>query len=88
MPNKANARKALRQAEKRTARNKVVKDAYKSAIKTVKKAVATGEKDLKEQLRLAQKRLDKAAKKGVIKKNTAARKLSRLAKHVKTAVAK
>lgn len=88
MPNKANARKALRQAEKKAARNKIVKDAYKSAMKTVKKAVSAGEKDVKEQLRLAQKRLDKAAKKGVIKKNTAARKLSRLVKQVKASVAK
>ena len=88
MPNKQNAKKALRRAEKRSVRNLVVKNAYKNAVKTVKKAVVAGQAELKEELRLAQKSLDKAAKRGVIKKNTAARKLSRLAKAVKSAVKK
>jgi small subunit ribosomal protein S20 len=83
MPIKQNAKKALRQAKKRTLENRVVRDAYQSAMKVVKKAVAAG-KDVKEELRLAQQALDKAAKKGVMKKNTAARKLSRLMKQVAT----
>jgi small subunit ribosomal protein S20 len=88
MPNKQNAKKALRQSEKRAARNLIVKNAYKIAMKTVKKAVVAGQAELKEELRLAQKSLDKAAKRGVLKKNTAARKLSRLTKAVKKAVKK
>ena len=84
MPNLRNPKKALRQAEKKAARNKVVKQAYKKAMKSVDKGLAAG-KDLTEDLRLAQKKLDKAAKKGVIKKNTAARKLSRLMKRVHAA---
>ncbi len=80
MPNKANAKKALRQAIKRTAWNKVRKDAFKDAIKSTKKA--TSLEDAKKLAQTAQKALDKAAKRGVIKKNTAARKLSRLMKSV------
>lgn len=88
MPNKQNAKKALRRADKRATRNLVVKNTYKMAVKTVKKAVAAGTAEVKEELRLAQKALDKAAKRGVLKKNTAARKLSRLTKAVKTALKK
>lgn len=85
MPNLRNAKKALRQADKRAARNLVVKEAYKKAMKAVTKALAAGEKDVTEKVRLAQKTLDKAAKRGVIKPNAAARKLSRLMKKVHTA---
>lgn len=80
MPNLKNAKKALRQAQKRALRNLEVKTAYKKAMKAVLKGIAAGEKDVTEKLRLAQKALDKAAKRGVLKKNTAARKLSRLSK--------
>ncbi len=84
MPNKQNAKKALRRSLKRATRNLEVKNTYKMAIKTVKKAVVAGKNEVKEELRLAQKALDKAAKRGVIKKNTAARKISRLAKSLRT----
>lgn len=83
MPNKASARKELRKAVKRGAINKQVKDAYKTAVKAVNKAIEAGEKDVTEKMRLAQKKLDKAAKRGVIKKNTASRKISRLAARAK-----
>ena len=85
MPNKQNAKKALRQSQKRGIRNTEVKTAYKKAVKEVNKLVATGEKEVKEQMRLAQKFLDKAAKKGVLKKRTAGRKLSRLMKRASKA---
>lgn len=88
MPNLKNAKKALRQAQKRTERNLLVKTAYKKAVKEVQKAVEAGSPDASEQLRLAQKKLDKAAKRGILKKNTASRKLSRLSKKVRGAVAK
>lgn len=84
MPNKQNARKALRQAKKKTASNLTIKKAYKAAVKT---AVAATKAEVSEKLRLAQKKLDKAAKKGVLKKNAAARKISRLTKRVKKAIA-
>lgn len=79
MPNKRSAKKALRQAMKRATLNKSRRDAYKLAIKKATKSTSS---DAKELIRQAQKALDKAAKRGVIKKNTAARKLSRLVKRV------
>jgi len=78
MPNLKNARKALRRAQKRAVGNVITTKKYKEAVRTVKKAVVAGETELKEKIRLAQKALDKAAKRGVIKKNTAGRRLSRL----------
>lgn len=87
MPIKQSAKKALRQAKKRTAANKIVKDASKLAIKNVLKAIESG-KDVQDAIKAAQKKLGKAAKKGVIKKQTAARKLSRLMKKINTAIKK
>jgi len=55
----------------------------KAVIKEIAKLVKNGEKEkAKEKLSEAHKRIDKAAKRGVIKKNTAARKKSRLTKAV------
>lgn len=82
MPNKQNARKALRQAAKRAVQNLKVKKTYKLAVK---KAGVAAKTEVKETLRTAQKALDKARKRGVLSKNTAARKLSRLAKRVQKA---
>lgn len=79
MPNLRNARKALRQAHKRTLKNIKVKEAYKKALKEAGKILSSGEQ-LGDKIKLVQKKLDKAAQKGVIKRNTAARKLSRLMK--------
>ena len=80
MPNKNNARKALRQTAKRTVWNKAKKTAFREAIKKVLKAPTLEE--AKTLVATAQKALDKAAKTGAIKKNTASRKLSRLMKKV------
>lgn len=80
MPNKQNAKKALRQAIKRAALNKTRKEAFKKAIKaTVKSGILVEAKKLAVN---AQQALDKAVKHGTIKKNTAARKLSRLMKKI------
>ncbi len=87
MPIKDNARKALRQAKKRTLRNQEMKDKLRGAMKATKKAIAAGT-DTKELIRAAQQTLDKAAKQGVIKKGTASRKLSRLMKQMQKAGAK
>lgn len=76
MPNKRNAAKALRQSKKNAAANLKRKNAFKDAIKkTLRSKTATEALTLAIQ---AQKALDKAAKAGVLKKNTAARRLSRL----------
>lgn len=88
MPNLRNAKKALRQAQKRTLENNTVRRTYKKAVKEVVKAIEKGEKTLAESVRIAQKQLGKATKKGVMKKNTAARKLSRLMKKANTSIKK
>lgn len=80
MPNKQNAKKALRQNIKRAALNLTRKIAFKTAIK--KTVAAKTAAEAKALVIAAQKALDKAAKHGTIKKNTAARKLSRLMKKV------
>lgn len=59
-------------------RNKSVKTRVRNVVKSVRQAVAEGAEDVAEKLRTAQSVIDKAAKKGVIHKNTAGRKISRL----------
>lgn len=76
MPNKQSAKKALRQTKRHAALNAVKREAFKGAIKNALKAKSADE--AKKLIAAAQKALDKAAKNGLIKKNTAARKLSRL----------
>lgn len=87
MPNKANAKKALRQAKKRALQNAQVQKAYKLALKAAKKAIAAGG-DAAELIKTAQKKLDKAAQKKVLERKTAARLISRLAKQAKKIVKK
>lgn len=64
--------------------NRKRKDAVKSAVKQIKKMAANGQagdaEKTKETISKVYKALDKAAKKGTIKKNTASRKKSRLTK--------
>jgi small subunit ribosomal protein S20 len=68
---------------KRAERNKAVKSELKTRSKKAVKDVGTDEAD--ESLRLAVKRLDMAAAKGVIHKNQAARRKSRLMRKVNAA---
>ena len=82
MPNLANAKKALRQSQKKQIENLKYKKDYKKSLKDIEKAISSGQTDLKELVQTAQKKLDKAAKKGVLKDNTASRKLSRTMKRV------
>ena len=81
------AEKALRQSIRRKAKNLKYKNQIKNLLKEAR-VLLQGQKIKEAQQLLPQiyKALDKAAKKGVIKKNTAARKKSRLTK--KLAVAK
>ncbi len=79
--------KRNRQNEKRRLANRSVRSELKTRIRSVESAVASGDADsAREALQLAQKRIDQAAAKGVIKKNTAARRKSRLAKQVQELV--
>lgn len=77
------AKKALRQSKKRRKRNLRYLNRIKETVKKVDDLIAEGKtKKAKEFLPQAYKAIDKAAKKNVIHKNTAARKKSRLAKRV------
>lgn len=81
MPITASAKKALRQSVRRRARNLSRSNAYKSAMKDLKKLASAGQtKEAQNQLAKAYQTIDKAAKTGVIKKNKAARLKSSAAK--------
>jgi small subunit ribosomal protein S20 len=70
--------KRNRQTVKRHARNKAVRSELRTRTKSAIAAVDGGAKDSDEAVRLAIKRIDKAAAKGVIHKNQAANRKSRL----------
>jgi small subunit ribosomal protein S20 len=73
--------KRNRQNEVRHERNKAVRSELKTRIKKTAAAVEAGEKETAEELyRVAQKRIDMAATRGILSKKTAARRKSRLAK--------
>lgn len=73
--------KRNRQNEKRRLRNRVVRGTYRAAVRTARTAIQSGDADAsKEAVLAAISRLDKAAQKGVIHKNNAARRKSRLMK--------
>lgn len=84
MPITKGAEKALRQSERKRVFNIRRKNTMKDVVKEVEKAVTAGDASkAKELLPKAYKAIDKAAKRGVIKDNTASRKKSRLTAHVK-----
>ena len=74
--------KRNRQNERRRLRNKAVRSELKTRVKTAVSAAEQGAADSAESLRLAIKRIDKAAAKGVIHKNQAANRKSRLMKRL------
>ena len=81
MPNIKSAIKRVSVIEKKTLRNNMVKSGYKSAVKKFEQAVEAGNKEeATKLLDLATKKVDQACTKGVIVKNTAARKKSNMAK--------
>ena len=81
MPITKSAKKALRSSGRKRALNTIRKEAMKDAEKALKKALGTKESSrATNSLSLAYKAIDKALKRGIIKKNTAARKKSRLSR--------
>ena len=83
MPNIKSAIKRVSVIEKKTLRNNMVKSGYKSAVKKFEQAVEAGNKEeATKLLALAKKKVDQACTKGVIVKNTAARKKSNMAKRL------
>lgn len=88
MANHKSAVKRARQNEIRRLRNKTTKTRIKSIVKEVRSsAVKASSEETKDKLNTAQSVIDKASKKGVIHKRTAARKISRLTKLANTASA-
>ena len=86
MANIASAEKQRRQAEKRKARNRAGKSSLKTTLKKSRAAIEGGDAD-KETLATTYSAIDKAAKRGLIKTNTADRYTSRLAGATKRAAA-
>jgi ribosomal protein S20 len=88
MPVIKSAIKRVRQEKKRKAYNVSVKTGVKAKFKAVRDEVATGKVKSNEDLIAAIKEIDRAVRKGVIKKQTAARKKSRLTKSYNSVAAK
>ncbi len=81
MPNIKSAIKRVSIIEKKTLQNNMVKSAYKTAVKNFELAVAEGNVEEATKLfSVATKKVDQACTKGIIVKNTAARKKSNMAK--------
>ena len=80
MANIKSAKKRILVNEKKAAQNQMIKSAVKTEIKKVRAAVEAGNKEeAAKALLVATAAIDKAESKGVFKKNTASRKISRLA---------
>jgi len=79
------AEKRIRQTKRRTEVNRARTSRMRSAIKDAEAAVASGDKtQAMAALRKSEPELMKAARAGLVKKNTVSRKISRLAKRIKS----
>ena len=86
MPNIKSAIKRVNVIEKKTLRNNMIKSEYKTAVKRFEEAVSNNNVEEATKLfSVATKKIDQACTKGVIVKNTAARKKSNLAKKLNAA---
>ena len=84
MPNNASAKKRMRQEQKRRLHNRSVKSIVRTQVTKARAAIASGEdfEAAEAAVRAAASELDRAAKKGVIHRNNAARRKSRLMKQL------
>ena len=83
MPHHKSAEKRLRQTEKRTVTNRARMSRVRTFVKKVETAIETGDRTAAQSaFQLAQPELHRATTKGVMHKNTVARKLSRLAARI------
>jgi small subunit ribosomal protein S20 len=83
MANIKSAMKRIRQSEKRRVRNAAVRSAVRTSVKGARAAIEAGQADqARETLLHTIRVLDKAVTKGVIHKNTAARRKSRLTRQL------
>jgi small subunit ribosomal protein S20 len=78
MPNNKSAEKRIRQSAKRQISNRVYRGGARTAVKKARTLVDTGKENAPEAVEKAIKALDRAAQKGVIHPNNAARRKSRL----------
>ena len=84
MANTPQSKKRARQSEKRYAVNKARRSRIRTALRKVEEAIASGDKDSAvAALKAAQPEIMRGVTKGVLHKNTASRKVSRLAARVK-----
>jgi small subunit ribosomal protein S20 len=84
MANTTSAKKATRKIARRTEINKARRSRVRTFIRKVEEAIASGDKTAAEAaLKAAQPEIQRAATKGVVHRNTASRKVSRLAARVK-----
>ena len=89
MANTTSAKKATRKIAARTAVNKSRRSRVRNFIRKVEEAIASGDQAAAaDALKNAQPELDRGVSKGVLHKNTVARKMSRLAARVKAVAAK
>lgn len=85
MANHKSAEKRVRQTARRTATNTARRSLVRSSMKKVEEAIAGGSKSAAmEALRLAQPEIQRGVSKGVVHRNTASRKISRLARRIKS----
>jgi small subunit ribosomal protein S20 len=87
MANIKSAEKRNRQRINLEARNRVVRGSARTAIKKARIAIAAGDPNAPELVRLAERALDKAATKGVLHSNNASRRKSRLYKALSSSTA-
>jgi len=84
MANTPSAKKAARKIERRTAINRIRRSRVRTIVRKVEEAIASGDAAAAAAaFKAAQPELMRAAQKGVMHKNTASRKVSRLAARVK-----
>lgn len=84
MANTTSAKKATRKIARKTAINKMRRTSMRGQLRKMDEAIAAGDKAAaQEQLRLVQPVVMKSASRGIIHKNTASRKISRLSAQVK-----
>ena len=84
MANTASAKKAVRKIAARTEVNKANRTRMRSFVRKAEEAIASGDKAAADAaLKVAQPEIMKAVTRGILKKNTASRKVSRLTKRAK-----
>ena len=85
MANTKSAKKAARQTIRRTEVNKARRSRMRTSVRSVEEAIAKGDQAAAiEAMKRAEPELIRAAQKGVVHKNAAARKVSRLVRRIRT----